>query len=168
MTDNNDEIQRTAGGQIVAGSGAQLGKNSTRRRGTGEAAKLRRQIAPLRENLVDQLHKIAQGNDSAAVRAASELLSLLSAKPKPQSELVSIPEMKEAVTPEAKAEAVLAALASGKVSAEAARAVLQTIDAAVRIKKYTELEARISALERARGLRPAPIDITPEPEVPLV
>jgi len=165
MTDNNDEIRRTEGGQIVPGSGAQLGKTSSRRLGTGEAAKLRKLIEPERDAIVMKLIETAKGGTKEAVRAAEVLLSRLAAPPKATAELVHIEGLAAETTLEGKCQAVVIAVARGKVSATAGREILSMLHVYGRARQLDEFEARLRALEQGRR---APIDITPEPEVPLV
>jgi hypothetical protein len=156
------QIERNAKGQVVAGSGAALGATSARRLGTSEIARLRRHIEPHREDILNALIATAKGSDSAAVRAASELLDRLAAKPKAQAELVIVAGMKEAPTLQGKMDAVIAAVADGQVSADAGRAVLQMLHAYGRAKSIDDLEARIKALE---GREPQPTAPADEAEV---
>lgn len=128
--------------------------------GTSQIARIKALIEPRREAVIANLLKIAEGDGKDAVRAGDVVLSFLAGRPKPQSELINIPAMAEATTYEDKTRAVLDALATGQVSAEAARAVIQTIDAAVRIRGFPELDARLKVLE---GRAPRVIEAASSP-----
>jgi hypothetical protein len=144
-------IARDAHGHVLPGSGSEFGKTSTRRLGTGSQTKMREQIDPRRQEIIAKLIETALSDGKDRVRAAEVLLARLAAPPKAQAELVHVPGLAEATTPREKADAILVAVATGQVSADAGRALLNMLDSYVRTITATDHEARLRALE---GLAP--------------
>jgi hypothetical protein len=114
-------------------------------------SQIRKLIEPERDAIVQRLIETAKGGTKEAVRAAEILLDRLAAKPRPTAELVRIEGLAQATTLQAKADAVVLAVARGEVSADAGRAVLQMLDTYSRAIKADELEARLRALEGRPG-----------------
>jgi hypothetical protein len=130
-------------------------KSPGRPRGTSEISKVRKLIEPHREAILARLVEIAKSTDKEAVRAAEILLDRLAVKPRPQAELVHCPGLREATTLTAKAEAVIASVAQGEISAEAGEKLLRLVGILKEVLAHDDLERRLRFLE---GKAPRTID----------
>lgn len=130
--------------------------------GTSALGRLRALIEPHKDEIVAKLIETAKaGGGNSSVRAAEVLLDRIAAKPRPASEIVSIPGLKEATTSRGKCDAVIAAVATGEISATAGRDVMALLDVYARAIRYDEFEERLRALE---GRAPRTIEPDPDPE----
>jgi hypothetical protein len=128
-----------------------------------QADKIRLQLEGHREALVERVLKLAFDQDGNVSNRALELaLTRLAPVPRQDSERVIIPGFKDALTLQAKAEAVIDAIATGEVSAEAGTKLLQVLDTYGRAIITTDLEKRLAALEEGRA--PLTIDVQPSVE----
>lgn len=141
----------------------QAGHKMGRPAGSSERDQIRALAQPHRttaiQALVDTIN--AKDNPQAVVKAATEILDRLAARPKAQDERVSIPALKTASTLEEKCLAVLEAIADKQVSATAGRQVLAALADVARILEISDLAERVKRLEgrkRARVVDAEPDD----------
>ena len=91
-----------------------------------------------------KLADLAEAGDPRSLQIA---LSYLSPPAKPDSERVSIPHFKNATSLAEKAEAVIAAIATGHCSAEAGERLLRVLDVYSRAIVADDHERRLAAIE---------------------
>ena len=135
-----DEAKRDAAGRL------QRGHAMGRPPGKTELERIRALIAPNREAIVATLVAGALVGD---VKAAEALLDRLAPRPRPTGERVHVPGLREATTIQGKADAILAAVAGGGISAEAGRAALAMLADYAKVRAVDDLEARLARLEAA-------------------
>jgi predicted transcriptional regulator len=135
-----------------------------RPKGRSQSELVRVLIEPHRQALIDRALELTKSADPfAAANALRICLERLAPAPKQESEKVEVPGLAEATTFAAKCEAVIAAVASGEISAEAGKSVLQLLDVYRRAHETDALERRIAALESGRAVQ----TIEPAPDVPM-
>jgi hypothetical protein len=108
---------------------------------------VRELLEPHMDEIVERLVGMAKSGDASAMRLVVERLSPAL---KADGERVFIPELAEAKTIEGKAEAILNAVADGRVSAEAAAKLMSALEAYGRAVSVSEIEQRIAELEASR------------------
>ncbi|HKZ10385.1 MAG TPA: DUF5681 domain-containing protein [Rhodanobacteraceae bacterium] len=112
-------------------------------------ARLRKMINA--EAIVKKLEEAALAGD---VQAARTLLERALPIYRLTAEPVNVPAAATAATPTAKAQAVMDAIASGKIPPDIGAQLITAIGALVRVVEMDELERRIAALETAKGGTP--------------
>lgn len=121
--------------------------------GPSRAEKIATFLEPHLEGTLTKLAELAKLGDG---KSAELLLKYVAPPARPDAERVQIPGFSEAPDLKSKAEAVLAAAATGHCSAEAAQKLLAVLDVYARAVHATEMEERLSALEAGRGT-PKPV-----------
>jgi hypothetical protein len=148
----SDLVERDAHGRFLPGNGG-------RPAGRTELERIRALVQPHRDEVVATLVAAAKAGD---VKAAELLLERLAAKPRPQAERVMVPGLREQTTLKGKADAVIAAVAQGEISAEAGSSILRMITDYARAITVDDHEARLQHLERGERV------INPDPAGELV
>jgi hypothetical protein len=128
---------------------------------TGDVAKIsagdaRALIAPHTTAIVEKLVALAKAGDPKSIQLA--LAYGFGQPERGQNERVNIPGFAQAKTLQEKAEAVIAAVASGDCTAEAAERLLRVIDIYSKSVVADEMERRIAALEAGRTAPAARVD----------
>lgn len=95
--------------------------------------------------LLDQLKRRAAKGDDTAIRL---ILERVAPPLRPQGPTVELPELLEADGMAAKAEAVLTAIAKGRLSVDAGLSLLDALGAVAKAVEVHELTQRVEALER--------------------
>ncbi|MFM9915282.1 MAG: hypothetical protein ACKVOX_05700 [Rhizobacter sp.] len=139
------DITRADGGRFVAG---QAPKSPGRPIGPSRAEQIAAYLEPHKQAVLDKAIELAKLGDPQSMKLVLERLAPI---PKQDSERVSIPGFSDAGTLQAKAEAVLAAAASGHCSAEAAQKLLSVLDMYARAITATDHEKRLQAIESGRA-----------------
>jgi hypothetical protein len=117
----------------------------------GEGDLIRAGLAPHRAAIVEKLAELAKLGDPRSMALA---LQYLAPTAKPEGERIQVPGLAEAETLEAKAQAVVAAVARGQISAEAGAQALGLIQKYAAVVTADEHERRLRALE-GRGAAPS-------------
>lgn len=107
-------------------------------------------LEPHLQGTLAKLAELAKAGDS---RSAELLLKYIAPPARPDAERVSIPGFRDAPDLKGKAEAVLAAAASGHCSAEAAQKLLAVLDSYSRAVTAVDHEERLRALEGGQAVR---------------
>lgn len=102
-------------------------------------------------NIVEQLKRRATNGDDTAIRL---ILERVAPPLRPQGPAVELPELLEADGLAAKAEAVLAAIAMGRLSVDAGRSLLDALGAVAKAVEVHELTRRVEALEATKHKPP--------------
>ena len=121
----------------------QSGNPKGRPPGTGEVARLRAAIAQAVPEILDRLVQQAREGDMQAIKLLLER-TLPPLKPMALPEPLPVPATGSLTE---RAEAVLAAMAKGEVSPDAAEAAMAGLATLARLRVIDDLERRISALE---------------------
>jgi hypothetical protein len=124
----------------------QSGNPSGRKPGTGEVARLRAAIAEHVPAIVAKLTEAALAGDTAASRL---LLERVCPPMKASEETAPLALPDGTLTDQGRA--VLRAVAEGALAPGQGAALLASLGALAKVRESDELEARISALEAARG-----------------
>lgn len=126
--------------------------NAVARRSQSRQVQLMREaLESHRQALIDRVLAVAAGPDAtAAIRAAVWALERLGGPIEAQTTLPPISGLAEARSPADKARCIVAAVAAGVISVEAADKVLAAIQRAVAVVQASELEERVRALEQSR------------------
>ena len=122
------------------------------RGGPSAADRIASYIRPHENEVVDKIIELAKAGDP---KSQALFMQYTGAPAKPSDETVSIPHFAEAVTLQAKAEAVIAAAASGACSTAAAERLLRVLDVYSRAIKADEFDARLRAIEAGRTAPPS-------------
>lgn len=122
----------------------QSGNPKGRPKGSGMAGKLRKAIEAEAGEIIEALIAQAKGGD---VTAARILLDRVLPSLKAEAALVTIPGM-EAGSLSERAQAALEAAAKGEVAPDTAAALVGAVGNLARIIETSELEQRITALEK--------------------
>lgn len=149
---------RDAQGRLVAGHTVR----PLARPGSGkdtEAELIKRHLAPSKLKVLDKLAALAEAGDGKSMEL---FLRYFSPGARPEDERISVPGLAEAETLEGKAEAIVAAVSSGQISATAGERVLGLLEKLARVVVADEHERRLRALEQARGA------ITPSPPADVI
>ena len=123
------------------------------RGGPSAADRIAAYIRPHEKEVVDRLIDLAKQGDP---KSMALFMQYTAAPAKPPDETVSIPGFAEASTLQAKAEAVIAAAATGACSTAAAERLLRVLDVYSRAIKADEFDARLKAIEAGRVVPQAP------------
>ncbi len=122
----------------------QSGNPAGKKKGTTDwRSKLRAQIEKAAPEMIEKLITAAKGGD---VRAIKLLLDKILPDAKPQSLPVNLAV---SATDEAgQAEAIFAAMASGKIAPDAASDFMQVLGTLIKARELGEIERRIAELEK--------------------
>lgn len=123
---------------------------------------IRAYLETRRGAMLTKLADLAEQGDARSLQIA---LSYLSPVARPDSERVVIPGFKDAKTLTEKAEAVIAAIATGHCSAEAGERLLRVLDVFSRAIVADDHEKRLAAIEA--GKKPVALVERIEPEPTL-
>jgi hypothetical protein len=150
-----EDVEKGADGrEVVRGEGGRWlvpPKSPGRPKGSSQSELVRKLIEPHREVLIERALKLTESADPfAAANALRIVLERLAPAPKQESEKIEVPGLADAATFADKCQAVIAAVASGDVSAEAGERVLRLMDVYRRAVEHDSLEQRIAALEKGR------------------
>jgi hypothetical protein len=106
-------------------------------------------LAPSLQATLDTLARLAEAGDPRS------LALILQYTAGAKAEHVVMPELRDAKTPEARAEVVLCAIADGRVSIQAGKELLDAIRSTAGLRDMSELMDRLDRLEgkRPRHLR---------------
>ena len=134
---------REDSGRFVSGHSV---KSPGRPKGPSAAEQVRTLIEPHKAEI------IAKVGDAASIKLCLERLAPV---PRPEDEKVVVPGLTEAPTLQAKATAILAAVAHGQISAAAGDKLLRMLDTYGKCVVLDEHERRLLAIEGKA--RPAPL-----------
>lgn len=123
----------------------QSGNPAGRPKGSGIAGELRKAITDSAPDIVATMITNAKAGD---MQAAKALLDKVLPTLKPEALSVLLPDMVEAETLSAKAEAAIDAAGAGELSPSAASDLVSAIAGLARIVETTELQKRLEALEQ--------------------
>lgn len=123
----------------------QSGNPAGRPKGSGIAGELRKAITDSAPDIVATMITNAKAGD---MQAAKALLDKVLPTLKPEALAVLLPDMVEAETLSAKAEAAINAAGAGELSPSAASDLVSAIAGLARIVETTELQKRLEALEQ--------------------
>lgn len=152
-----DVVQRDPEGKFLPGGPGGPG----RPKGRAQSELVRALIEPHREALIERALALTQHADPfVAANALRICLERLAPIPKQESERVEVPGLKDAKTFTDKCEAVVAAVATGDISAEAADRLLRMIGSYARAVAVDDFDRRLRALEAGHVWRPAKDDVT--------
>jgi len=137
-------------------------KSPGRPKGSSQSELVRKLIEPHRERLISRALELTKSEDPfAAANALRICLERLAPAPKQESEHVHVPGLAEAETFTDKCKAVLAAVSTGEISAEAGERLLRLVDVYRKAIATDDHEARLAALE---GRKVTAIEHTPPAE----
>lgn len=140
MTDNA-LTGRAKNGTLLPGHSV---KSPGRPRGPSASELVRALIEPHREAIIAKAVELAKLGDAASIKLCLERLAPI---PRPEDEKVVVPGLKDATTLQAKATAILAAVADGQISATAGTQLLRMIDSYGKTVVLDEHERRLRAIE---------------------
>lgn len=124
-----------------------------RPKGPTEADKIKAHLEPKKLAVLDKLAELAAAGDPRSIEV---FLRYFSPGARPEDEKVVVPGLSEAPTLQAKATAILAAVASGHVSATAGDRLLAMLDRYGKAVVLDEHERRLQAIEgKGAPTRPA-------------
>ncbi|MEZ5544253.1 MAG: DUF5681 domain-containing protein [Lysobacteraceae bacterium] len=106
-------------------------------------------------NIVEQLKRRAANGDDFAIRL---ILDRVAAPLRPQGPTIELPELLAAEGLTAKAEAVLSAIASGRLPVDTGRALMESVAAVAKATEVQELTKRVDSLERITKFTLAPLE----------
>lgn len=154
LTPDGKPVLRDEKGHFLPGHAPRGG----RPRGLTRSERIRAAIEPFEKELVDTLLRVAlQGDGNEQVRALEAALSRITPPPRQESERVTVPGFADAPDLQTKAEAVIAAAATGHVSVEAAERLLRVLEIYAKAIVTTDLEKRLAALETGKA-RPSEVE----------
>lgn len=119
-------------------------KSPGRPRGLSAAEQVRAIIEPHKDEIIAKAVELAKLGDPVSMRLCLERLAPV---PRPEDEKVVVPGLKGANTLQAKAAAILVAVADGQISATAGDKLLRMLDTYGRAVVLDEHERRLSAIE---------------------
>ena len=135
------QVERAEAGRFLPG---QAPRSPGRPRGLSAAEQVRALIEPHRAEIIAKAVDLAKLGDPQALKLCLERLA---PTPRPEAEKVTVPGLAEAITLKAKAEAIMAAVGRGEVSAEAGDKLLRMLDTYSKAVALTEMEQRLAAIE---------------------
>jgi hypothetical protein len=138
------DIERAPGGLFLPG---QAPKSPGRARGPTEAQLIRTLLEPHRDALVAKAVELAKAGDPQAMRLCLERLG---PAPKQDAERVHVPGLADEQTFAGKCDAVIRAVSTGEISAEAGERVLRLLDVFRKAHETDDLARRIEVLEGRR------------------
>lgn len=123
-------------------------KSPGRPAGPTEAELIRRHLAPKKSAVLDKLAELAGLGDP---RSMELFLRYFSPGARQEDEKFVVPGLAQATTMEDKAEAIVAAVSNGQISAAAGEKALALLEKYVRVVVADEHERRLQALEQGRA-----------------
>ena len=138
---SEQQVERAEGGRFLPG---QAPKSPGRPRGPSAAEQVRALIEPHRAEIIAKAVELAKLDDPQALKLCLERLA---PTPRPEAEMVVVPGLAAAPTLQAKAQAIMAAVAGGQISAEAGDKLLRMLDTYGKAVVLTEMEQRLAAVE---------------------
>lgn len=142
---------RTDGGLFKPGHSIKGGRKA----GPSRAEQLAEAIEPHIPEIIAKAIELAKLGDPASQKLILERYAPIA---KQDAERVIVDGFASAPTLELKAQAVMVAVASGQVTAEAGERLLRTLDAYARVVVADDHEKRLQAIEAGRGA-PKPLTI---------
>lgn len=142
---------RTDGGLFQPGHSIKGGRKA----GPSRAERLAEAIEPHIPDIIAKAIELAKLGDPASQKLILERYAPIA---KQDAERVIVDGFASAPTLELKAQAVMVAVASGQVTAEAGERLLRTLDAYARVVVADDHEKRLQAIEAGRGA-PKPVTI---------
>ncbi len=136
----NDEVERGEGGRWVVPP-----KSPGRPVGPTRAERVAAYVEPHIQKVLDKAIELAAQGDPVSMKLVLERFSPLA---RADDERVSVPGFASAPTLEGKSAAVMSAIASGDISANAGQRLLQALETHVRVVTAGDVETRLAALER--------------------
>ncbi|KWW37669.1 hypothetical protein [Cupriavidus metallidurans] len=157
MTHQQEILDPTPRGEAGRFLPGQAPKSPGRPRGPSAADQIRTLIEPHKAEIIAKAVELAKAGDPASLRLCLERLAPV---PRPEAEKVVVPGLREAPTLQAKATAILAAVADGQISAEAGDKLLRMLDTYGKAVVLDEHERRLQAIEgrRRSAAPPSPPD----------
>lgn len=119
-------------------------KSPGRPRGLSAAEQVRSLIDPHKDEIIAKAVELAKLGDPVSMRLCLERLAPV---PRPEDEKVVVPGLKDATTLQAKATAILVAVADGEISATAGDKLLRMLDTYGKAVVLDEHERRLRAIE---------------------
>lgn len=147
MSDDRNDVGHFKPGHAVRGG---------RKPGPTKAEQVAEYLAPHIQKVLDKAIELATAGDPASMKLIMERYA---PPAKQEDEKVLVEKFASAPSLEEKSAAVMAAIASGEISANAGQRLLQALETHTRIVSAHDLEQRLTALEQ-RGVttRAAVID----------
>ena len=149
MTEST-EINRNQDGRFVTGHAV---KSTGRPKGPSAAEQVRALLEPHKAAIIAKAVELAKMGDPASIKLCLERLAPI---PRPEDEKVVVPGLADAPTLQAKATAILAAVAAGQISATAGDKLLRMLDTYSKAVVLDEHERRLQAIE---GKRPKQVGL---------
>ena len=137
---------REEGGLFVPGHSI---KSPGRPRGPSAAEQVRVLIEPHKEEIIAKAVELAKKGDPVSLRLCLERLA---PTPRPEAEKVHVPGLADAKTFAGKCNAVIHAVSTGDISAEAGERVLRLLDVYRKAHETDDLARRLAATEAALGI----------------
>jgi len=149
MTDANDNplAERTADGRLLPGHSVRSHGMS---HGASRAERVAAYVEPHIKDVLDKAIDLAKKGDPQSMRLVLERFAPLA---KQDAERVAIPGFSEAKTLQEKADAVIAAAATGHCTAEAAARLLAVLRDYAQTITASDHERRLQAIEEGRAAR---------------
>lgn len=143
MTEST-EINRNQDGRFVTGHAV---KSTGRPKGPSAAEQVRALIEPHKAAIIAKAVELAKMGDPASIKLCLERLAPI---PRPEDEKVVVPGLADAPTLQAKATAILAAVAAGQISATAGDRLLSMLATFSKAVVFDEHERRLQEIEGKR------------------
>ena len=140
------EVQRAEGGLFIPGH-APRSPGRPKGQGPSAAEQVRALIEPHKAEIIAKAVELAKAGDPQSLRLCLERLA---PAPRPEAEKVVVPGLADAPTLQAKATAILAAVAGGQISAEAGDKLLRMLDTYGKAVVLDEHEQRLRAIEEGK------------------
>lgn len=138
-----DVVQREDNGRWITPP-----RSPGRPAGPTESELIRRHLLPKK---VEVLNKLAELAAAGEPRSLELFLRYFSAGARPEDERFVVPGLAQATTMEAKAQAIVAAVSNGQISAAAGEKALALLEKYVRVVVADDHERRLEAIERGRA-----------------
>lgn len=146
------ESERAERGRFIPG---QAPKSPGRPKGRQSAAEqVRALIEPHKAEIIAKAVELAKLGDPHALKLCLERLA---PTPRQEAEKVTVPGLASAPTMQAKAQAIMAAVGDGQISAEAGDKLLRMLDTYGKAVVLTEHEQRLAAIEGRAPREIAPL-----------
>ena len=136
-------VVRTVGGQFVVPP-----RSPGRPAGPTEAELIRRQLEPKKVEVLSKLAELAAAGEPRSIEL---FLRYFSPGARAEDEKFVVPGLAQATPMEDKAEAIVAAVSNGQISAAAGEKALALLEKYVRVVVADEHERRLQALEHGRA-----------------
>lgn len=139
------QADRDDKGKFVTGHG---NYGAGRPRGPSASELVREKLEPHREEVLAKIIELSKLGDPSAQRL---FMNYLAPAPKQEAERIEIPGLADAPTPQAKADTILAAVASGAISFEAGERAMRLLHTYMTAITATDHEERLLALEEGKS-----------------